>query len=197
LEVATALGPFLLSIKAPKNPLLAQKFCQKAFEALFKLDAEGFQAAFSDFLGQIPFDPQPDPEKYYQSLFLYAIFLADQAFYRIAGQTIGGQTIGGPRGKLRPHATLKDPEGHVFITQIKRLVVEGQEENSEISLKMAALSKGLAKKMATLAKETLSQINHKYVPDFLADSNRIFNVAVVVAGLNTVLTKIKEVKRDD
>ncbi|MDR1607021.1 MAG: AAA family ATPase [Deltaproteobacteria bacterium] len=197
LEIAASLGPFLLSLKAPKSPLLAQKFCQKAFEALFKLDAEGFQAAFSGFLGQIPFDRQPDPEKYYQSLFFYAIFLADLASYQIAGLRVNGQAIGGHRGPAWPYATLKDPEGNVFIIDIKRLVVEGQKGNSEVSLKMAAKSKDLAQKMASLASQTLTQINKKYIPAFLKDTNRIFNVALVVAGLNTVLARIKEANKEN
>jgi hypothetical protein len=186
LEIAAAFGPLLLSLKAPKKPLFAKKFSQQIFASLFKLDVEGFQDAFRGLLFQYPYDIHLEYEAYYHSLLLSAFFLADISSFKVEYHT----------GEGRLDATVMDPADNVFVIELKYLVVEEEQENSLVPPKKAAKPpKDLAQQMEVLAREALCQINKKYAPTFLVGPNRVFSVALVVAGRTTVLAQIEDAKK--
>jgi hypothetical protein len=200
LEVKSSLVPLLLSIKPPKNPLLAKIICDEAFDCLFKLDTKGFQDSFKSYWHQYAYDDYQynENEGFYRALFKAAMYLAGQQ-----------SQSEGHTGEGRYDTHIKDPEGNHFIIELKYvnsddLKVDQEQEGlphektkskKSSSEKKEAKQAKLKEAMAEQAKVALTQIEKKYQAAFFGGNYRVYKVALVVAGRTDTLAVIQEAKR--
>jgi hypothetical protein len=109
LEVKASLAPLLLSLETPmEDQLLMKRQTMNVKACLFKRDASGFQAAFSSFIANFPYQIQQTKEFFYQALFISAMALADQYFE--SELSVGG-------GRIDLH--LQEPQGDDYVIEIK------------------------------------------------------------------------------
>jgi hypothetical protein len=184
LEVEAALVPLALSIEPPLSPSIAKRSCRKAFESLFNLDLPGFEEAFSVYLFKYPYVLHEASEKYYHSLLLAALMLADVPF-RSEGLV----------GEGRFDASFAGPGGDVFIIEVKYVPFAedpAKEPDADQSGRTLLPEDDLSRKMAKKAREALKQIDDKYVKNFLGGENKIRKVGLVVAGRTKVLAMMEE-----
>jgi hypothetical protein len=200
LEVKAAFVPLLLSLEAPKEPLTAKLWADEARDSLLGLNAEGFERAFHLFLEQHTYDDNNQNEKHYHSLFVSAMTIAGQPLLPHEHTAHGILDI-----HLRGH------DGDEFIIELKVLNERGKTKSlrsdpPEIQREAAREDQGkkpvpcyaglpvtekekasLRKRMATLAKRAIRQINAKYADKFMGRSGRLIKVALIIARRSYVL----------
>jgi hypothetical protein len=200
LEVKAAFVPLLLSLKAPKEPLTAKIRADETRDSLLRLNAEGFERAFHLFLEQHVYDDNNQNEKHYHSLFVSAMTIAGQPLIPHEHTAHGILDI-----------RLKGHDGDEFIIEVKVLNEKGKTESAvppDTSGKTARNTQGkkpvprylglpvtdkektsLRKRMTTLAKRALRQIDAKYADKFVGRGARLIKVALVIARRSYVLVK--------
>jgi hypothetical protein len=175
LEVALSLVPLLFSVEPPINPILAQRLCRKAFDSLFKLDKSGFEAAFNSYLNQYPADVvHRGTEKYYHTLLLTALMLAD---IHALNEDMTCEE--------RCDVCVSNKNGDVFFIEVKYVSNEQKRATKTVVKpgKDSYSDKGsLSREMTRKAKAALKQIEKKYVRTFLGGENKVYKVALVVEG---------------
>ncbi|MDR1872831.1 MAG: ATP-binding protein, partial [Deltaproteobacteria bacterium] len=178
LEVSSILAPLALSLKPPKNTLLAYKLAVRTRDSLLSLDLEGLMEALGGYLSQYPGDVHIEEEKYYSTLFQSALLMSGQWF-----QTQKHTT----HGRLDIH--VKGPKCDDYIIEIKFYNEEKPKNESLRPPRDAAGKAQLREAMEPWAEKALTQIKEKYLANFEGGDNRVILVALVIARRNFVLAK--------
>jgi hypothetical protein len=186
LEVKAAFAPLLLSIKPPKNPVLAKELSVKAKNSLLKLDAQGFETAFSRFLNHYPYELHLPSEKFYHTLLTSAMMMADQ---HVQNQ---GQT-----GEGRFDMLLRAPDKDLVI-ELKYVKFDEPAPDVVAAGKTSAKNDdekpetALCRERAKQARTAMRQIEEKYQDAFLGADRPVYKVALVVAGRTKVLAEFEK-----
>jgi hypothetical protein len=183
LEVRASLIPLLLFSEKThlKKPYLLFSQAKAILAALTERDERGFEASFSSFLSNLPYELHLPYEAYYHTVFILAMALA--------GQTVTAEVEAGD-GRYDVH--LKALTGDDYIIELKYLNLNDLEPLPTKKLnKNNKINKELAKKID----EAMNQIeSKKYTKKFQGLGNRIFKSAVVISGRVDVKTVFEEAK---
>jgi hypothetical protein len=180
-EVRMGLIPLLMSIKPAKEPLAAKENCVNMFRALVKLDADGFQKFFGNFLGALPHNIHEFGkvhEAYYHSVFFAAALMA--------GEKVDHHDASVADGRLDAH--FKALDGTHFVFEIKHLALTAKQRQNfdEAELKKLLI------KMKGAANKAMRQIETKnYAKPFRGLGQAIHKVALVVGNRSEVLAVFK------
>ncbi|MDR1658454.1 MAG: hypothetical protein LBT47_13065 [Deltaproteobacteria bacterium] len=180
LELRAGLIPLLLSLEPIKEPWEAwQKACHMV-SSLIKLEAEGFENAFRNFLAQFPDSSQTPGDAHYQSLFQMAMLLAEAKLEMEISAA-------------NREARLWAPDGTQFVIEIKYC----PDRSLEAQKKVIGPLKDRRPKMSALAKEVIKQLDDKiYTRDYWGEDHDLYRVALVVGGRTEVLVELKKEKRN-
>jgi hypothetical protein len=173
LEVKAGLIPLLLSLKPFQKPLNAWKHAKTMVSSLNKLDGEGFQNAFSNYLGGFAYSDHLADEGHYHSLFRAAMLLVgvDPKMEVAVGDG-------------RYDASYEAPDGTQFVIEMKYCPLDmpdGQKDPKE------------TQKMKKKADEAMEQIDvKKYTLPSRGTGHDVYKVALVVGGWTEIFVEFRE-----
>ncbi|MDR1083442.1 MAG: ATP-binding protein [Deltaproteobacteria bacterium] len=177
LDVQAALSSLWLFLDSPiEAPLLLKRQAQTVLETLIQRRADDFQKTFASFLAAVPWQIKLGYEAYYNTVFLWAMSMADQTW---ACQDSAGD------GQFDVHINTRD--GNDYIIEMK--YVREKEKGRKLSKEEIRIKK------AEAAKEAMTQIeDKKYALKFQGQGNKIYKTALIIAGRNDVLVIFEEAK---
>ncbi|MDR1657085.1 MAG: PD-(D/E)XK nuclease domain-containing protein, partial [Deltaproteobacteria bacterium] len=152
--------------------------------ALTRLDAAGFQKAFSDILSELA---DEIPEKYleFHEAYYHSIFYM---VAKIAGQKV---TLEVSVAEGRFDAYYQAPDGTRFVIEFKYCPWQEKDDDTKITYSDAQLKK-LSEDMEKKADEATRQIETRnYAQPYRKPGQTIYKVALVVGGRTRVLAVFK------
>ena len=185
LEVTADFVSLLLSIKPTDDFLAARQLAVETRDRLLGLDMEGLEESFGRFLALFPFDIHVEAEKYYHSMFLFAMILAKQ---RYTGQEHTSHGILDVR--------VMGGDGSDHIVEMKILQEEKTKSGGHPTPPTDPEEKArLRERMETNAREALRQITEKYAHSHSSGPGRLVKVALVIARRTVVLARYEAIGR--
>jgi hypothetical protein len=156
LDVEAAMASLWLFLDSPvDDPLLMKRQARAMLEALIRKKADDFQKAFVSFLAAIPWELKLGYEAYFNTVFLLAMSMADQAW-----------DCQGPVGAGRLDVHLKTRDGHDYIIEMK--YVRRKEEGRLLTPEEIRLKKEEA------VREAMNQIEeNKYALKFQGRGSKL------------------------
>jgi hypothetical protein len=178
LDTRAKLFPFFLPLNPLKRPFKAQKLAQKMLNSLTKLDSEGFQKAFSEFLTESPAASYMANVSHYLTLFQLAMFLVEAEIVYDVSE--GDGTI-----SLR----YRSPDGTMFVFEIKYCPLDKSDERGD--------PKNALQKMKERAKVAMKQIEEtSTAKPYCGTGHDVYKVALVVGGRTKVYSEFKKEEGD-
>jgi hypothetical protein len=173
LEVKTSFFDDLMSLTSSSESILDLKAHAKSLlDAFVQMNPRAIELSFDRFLSSVNLGVHIPLESYYQTLFLFAMVLADQS---VMVEEASGE------GFL--DVSLKIPKVGVFIIEMK--YIKSDDDYSDDKIHEELNKKAL---------EATRQINdRKYASKYCGLGNKVYKVALVVYKRTTVRVTIDEI----
>jgi hypothetical protein len=185
-EVAAAILPLINQFEPPKKTVVSIMLAIEIRDRLLRLDMEGLQKSFGDYLAQFTFDLHEATEKFYHFNFLMAMSTAGQPF-DVQRHTSHGILDLWVKGK-------GDDD---YIIEFKLFKEEKDSSgNYPVPPREPEERARLRERMATMADKAMKQIDEKYAPSLGRGPGRLIKVAMVIARRDFVLAQFEIVNRD-
>jgi hypothetical protein len=188
LEVMDSLVPLLLTIDSPLGgDPQAMRLALAMADSLAAKDAPGLETAFSGLMNMVPYYLHHPLEKYYHSLFLFAL--------KMAGREIQSETA---KGGGRLDASLKTVDGEELVIEFKHHHEPPQPSGKPKPSKKRAPRKELSKElkraeMEKTALEALNQIEvNGYALELKASGTPYYKIAIVIRERIMVLAMFEK-----